>query len=157
MLTRICWFLLWDIKALYASGLSLAVSWSVRPCTSPMCLSLSAGSNTTYYANCLLINIISSNLSRCVEMQSLHKLHGSNMLYARDIWITERVNVNERTFGKLQNFAIVLAVSGVRFNSDEYMAAGLASLDSQRATLTMKSNKFHIKNATPDVLYYLHS
>jgi hypothetical protein len=39
--------------------------------------------------------------------------------------------VNEHTSGKLQIFAIVLAVSAARFRSDEYMAAGLASLDNR--------------------------
>jgi hypothetical protein len=39
--------------------------------------------------------------------------------------------MNEHTFCKLQISAIVFAVSAARFRSDEYMAAGLASLDSR--------------------------
>jgi hypothetical protein len=39
---------------------------------------------------------------------------------------------NALTFDTSQTFAIISAVSEARFNSEEYMAAGLASLDIQQ-------------------------
>jgi hypothetical protein len=38
---------------------------------------------------------------------------------------------NNLTFDTSQTFAIISAVSAARFKSEEYMAAGLASFDSQ--------------------------
>jgi hypothetical protein len=61
-------------------------------------------------------------------IQITWKQCGVSLRYSK---ITERVKVNEHTFCKLQISAIVFAVSAARFRSDEYMAAGLASLDSR--------------------------
>jgi hypothetical protein len=47
---------------------------------------------------------------------------------------------NALTFDTSQSFAMVSAVSAARFKSEEYMAAGLASLDSRRATFIVSSD-----------------
>jgi hypothetical protein len=49
---------------------------------------------------------------------------------------------NALTFDTSQSFAMVSAVSAARFKSEEYMAAGLASFDSRRATFIVSSDFF---------------
>jgi hypothetical protein len=54
----------------------------------------------------------------------------------------ERKKQNALTLDTSQTFAIISAVSEARFKSEEYMAAGLASLDRRRATLQVSSDFF---------------
>jgi hypothetical protein len=51
--------------------------------------------------------------------------------------------LEELTFDTSQAFAMISAVSAARFRSDEYIAAGLASLARRRATLQVCIRSIH--------------
>jgi hypothetical protein len=55
----------------------------------------------------------------------------------------KRKKKNALTFDTTHTFAIISAVSEARFKSEEYMAAGLASLDRRRATLQVSPEFLH--------------